>query len=260
MSKSVSKKPANSRFVGAIVVVAILGIGALGFAVSRPRAGIKPVDPNLPAGTAEGYLVGRPDAPVQVMEFGDFECPACGSWANITEPDVRERLINSGMVSFRFFDMPLDMHKNTWPASNAVACAADQGKFLEMHDRVFAAQDKWNGEAISNPKKPLMQLASELGIDMAKWEGCFDAQTHYARIKANMLEGVRRGVGQTPTFIIGSTMYPGNIPFDEFKKYVDKIIADSAKAAKPAAASPGKAAPGKAAAAKGAPAKGAAKP
>ena len=230
MGKPVSKKPSNSRFVGAVVLVAIVGIGILGYAVSRPRAGMKPVDPNLPPGTAEGYLVGRADAPVQVAEFGDFECPACGSWANITEPDVRERLINTGIVAFRFFDMPLDMHKNTWPASNAVACAADQGKFVEMHDHVFAAQDKWNGEATSNPKKPLMALASEIGLDMGKWESCFDSQTHYARIKANMLEGVRRGVSQTPTFIIGSTMYPGNIPFDEFKKYVDQAIADAAKA------------------------------
>lgn len=241
MAKSVSKSRSNSRFVGAIVMVAIVGIAVLGYAVSRPRAGIKPVDPNLPAGTAEGYLVGKADAPVQVIEFGDFECPACGQWANLTEPDVRTRMVMTGMVSFRFFDMPLDMHKNTWPASNAVACAADQGKFVEMHDGVFATQDKWNGEATTNPKKPLMQVAAGLGIDMAKWENCFDTQEHYARIKGNMLEGVRRGVGQTPTFIIGGKMIPGNIPFDEFKKYVDQAIAEAATAAKaPAAKAPAK--------------------
>ncbi len=241
MAKSASKKPSNSRFVGAIVLVAIVGIAILGYAVSRPRAGVKPVDPSLEAGTAEGYLMGRPDAPVQVVEFGDFECPACGSWATVTEPDVRERMINTGMVSFRFFDMPLDIHKNTWPASNAVACAADQGKFVEMHDQVFAAQDKWNGEATSNPKKPLMKLAATVGINMTQWEKCFDTQEHYPRIKANMLEGVRRGIGQTPTFVIGAKMYPGNIPFDEFKKYVDQAIADAAKA--PATNAPAKAKP-----------------
>ena len=153
--------------------------------------------------------------------------------------DVRERLINTGLVSFRFFDMPLDVHRNTWPASNAVACAADQGKFLEMHDLVFANQDRWNGEATANPKKPLQQLAGQLGIDMGKWEQCFDAQTHYPRIKANMLEGIRRGVGQTPTFIIGAKMIPGAVPFDEFKKYVEEAAAAAPKAPAKAPAKPG---------------------
>ncbi len=232
MTKPVKKKPSNSRFVGTIVLVAVVGVAVLGYAVSRPRAGVKPVDPSLAAGTAEGYLVGNADAPVQVIEFGDFECPACGQWATLTEPDVRERLINTGLVSFRFYDFPLDMHKNTWPASNAVACAADQGKFLDMHDRVFATQDRWNGEATNNPKKVFLQLAAESGIDTAKWEDCFDTQQHYPRIKANLQEGVRRGIGQTPTFIIGTKMIPGNIPFDEFRKYVDAAAAEAAQAAK----------------------------
>ena len=72
---------------------------------------------------------------------------------------------------------------------------------------------------------PLQQLAGQAGVDMAKWEQCFDAQTHYPRIKANMLEGIRRGVAQTPTFIIGAKMIPGAVPFDEFRKYVEEAAA-----------------------------------
>ena len=232
MAKSVQKK-SGSRFVGMLVVIGIVGIAVLGYTMSRPRAGVGPVDPNLPAGTAEGYLVGNPDAPVQVIEFGDFECPACAQWSNLTEPDVRERLIQTGQISFRFFDFPLDMHPNTWAASNAAACAADQGKFLEMHDRIFATQDQWDGRATSNPKRVLQRLAGEIGANVGDWETCFDSQKHYPRIKANLEEGVRRGVNSTPTFIIGSTMYPGNIPYDEFKKYVDQAAAAAApKAAK----------------------------
>lgn len=238
MSKKVRKK-SGSRFVGSLVLVGIVGIAILGYTASRPRAGITPVDPNLPAGTAEGYLIGNPDAPVQVIEFGDFECPACAQWANVTEPDVRERLIKTGLISFRFFDFPLDIHRNTWPASNAVACADDQGKFIEMHDGVFATQHQWDGLATSNPKKVFERVASGLGLNMDEWESCFDSQKHYPRIKANFEEGVRRGVGQTPTFIIGSTMYPGNIPFDEFKRYVDEAVAAAAAAATKAPAKSG---------------------
>ena len=108
---------------------------------------------------------------------------------------------------------------------------------------MFNAQDRWNGETTSNPKKPLMQLASGLGIDMGKWETCFDTQEHYPRIKGNLQEGIRRGVSSTPTFVIGSKMYPGNIPFDEFKKYVDLAIADAAAASKPGSKAGAKAPP-----------------
>jgi len=245
VAKSVNPKPSNSRFVGVIFLVAIAGVAALGYAVGRPRAGIKPVDPNLPAGTAEGFLVGKADAPVQVIEFLDYECAGCGQFATVTEPDVRERLINTGQMAMRIFEFPLDMHRNSWPAANAVACARDQGKFLEMHDRVFATQDQWNGEATADPKKVFLRLAGELGLNTSDWDTCFDSQKHYAAIKGSLQEGLRRGVNVTPTFIIGSKMIPGGPPFDEFKKYVDEAAAEVAAAAKSAKA-PGKA-PGKAA-------------
>lgn len=231
MAKNV-RKQSNTKFVGGLVVIGVIGVAILGYAMSRPRAGIRPVDPNLPAGTAEGYLLGNADAPVQVMEFGDFECPACGQWAALTKPDVRARLINTGIVSFRYFDFPLDMHPNTWPAHNAAACAADQGKFEEMHDRIFATQDRWHTGATRNPKPVLEREAAAIGLDMTAWNECFDSQRHYPRIKANLEEGIRRGVGQTPTFIIGSTMVPGNIPYDEFKRYVDAALTAATAAGK----------------------------
>lgn len=242
MTKSVKRAKSKRPFVGILVVVAIVGIGALGYAMSRPRPGARPVDPNLVPGTAEGYLVGNADAPVQVMEFADFECPGCGQWATVTEPDVRERLINTGQISFRFFDFPLDMHPNAWPAHSAAACAADQGKFLEMHDAVFATQDKWNSYTTKNPAKPLRALAAGLGIDMNAWDACFDSQKHYPRIKANAMEGVRRGVNSTPTFVIGSKMYGEYLTFDQFKLIVDSALVEAAAAAKAAGKVPAKAA------------------
>jgi protein-disulfide isomerase len=227
----------KNRFIGLIIIVAVIGVAGLGYAVSQPRAGAKTVDPNLPAGAPEGYLMGNADAPVQVIEFGDFECPVCAQWAQVTEPDVRERLIKTGIVAFRFYDFPLNIHKNNWPAHNAVACAADQGKFVEMHDQVFATQDKWSElMGVSNPVSGLTDAAKAVGVDMKAWQECFDTQKHYDRIKGNLQEGERRGIGQTPTFIIGSTMYPGQIPYDKFKQIVDSIANEKAPAAKGAKA------------------------
>lgn len=217
--------PSKKRFAGLLIAIAVVGAGALGYVATRPKGGAVAVDPNLPAGTAQGYTIGDTAAPVKIIEFADFECPACGQFATLTEPDLRARLINTGLASMTFYDFPLPMHKNTWSASNAAACAADQGKFWEMHDRLFYAQDLWNGEATSSPKKKMVQFAKDLGLDAGKFESCFDSQVHYPRIKANAQEAERRGVGQTPTFVIGSKMYPGSMPYDQFKKLVEEEIA-----------------------------------
>jgi protein-disulfide isomerase len=115
-------------------------------------SGVITIDPNTTLPEASGYLMGNASAPVQILEFADFECPACGSFATLTEPDVRKRLVQTGQVSFRFLDFPLPIHRNTWDASMAAACANEQGKFWEMHDQIFATQDQWNGEVTNRPK------------------------------------------------------------------------------------------------------------
>ena len=219
----------------AVAVVAVLGIGALSWVATRPKnVSANAIDPSLPPMKAQGYLIGNPTAPVEITEFADFECPSCGQYATLTEPDVRTRLVNTGKVRVRYLDFPLSMHKNTWAASLAASCANDQGKFWEMHDQIFASQDKWNGETTSSPRKVLEGLAQGLGLDMAKYGSCMDAETHRAQIQANEQEGERRGVNSTPSFLIGGKLYPGALPFDEINKLVE---AELAKAPAPAAPS-----------------------
>ncbi|MEO7330845.1 MAG: thioredoxin domain-containing protein, partial [Minicystis sp.] len=101
----------------ALVAVAVLGVGALSWVATRPKATSSKIDPTLPALKAEGYLLGSPNAPIEVTEYADFECPGCGQFANLTEPDVRTNLVNTGKVRIRFMDYPLPMHRNTWDAS-----------------------------------------------------------------------------------------------------------------------------------------------
>lgn len=222
---STKSRASKQRFAYVLAAIAVVGAGTLGYVATRQKGGPVAVDPNLPPAVAEGYLIGKADAPVKIVEFADFECPACGQWATLTEPDVRARLIYTGLASIRFYDFPLPMHKNTWAASNAAACASDQGKFWEMHDHLFYAQDLWNGEATSSPDKKMKAFAKELGLDEKKFDGCFDSQVHYPRIKASADEAARRGVDQTPTFIIGGQRYPGNVPYDELKKLVEAELA-----------------------------------
>ena len=205
----------------ALGVVALLGIAGLSWMASRPKTQVTRLDPNLPAMKAEGYVLGSATAPVEVVEFADFECPACGQFATLTEPDVRTRLVNTGQVRMRFIDYPLPMHRNTWDASLAAACANDQGKFWEMHDAIFANQDRWNTEATSRPRGPIAELAKGVGLDMAKYESCMDADTHRAKIQSHLAEAEKRQIGSTPTFVFNGLVVPGAVPYDRFKQLVD---------------------------------------
>lgn len=230
-----SSKGNLKRFYALLGVVAAIGAVFITYQAMQPKAQAGTVDPSIPLPKAQGYLLGDSTAPVQVIEFADFECPACGNFATITEPDVRKRLIETGKISYRFIDFPLPMHSNTWQASNAAACANEQGKFWEMHDQIFANQDRWDGIATSRPKGVLKALADSAGLDVAKWEECYDARKYNLNIVANQKEGERRLIGQTPTFIIGSKILPGSLSFDTFKAYVDTALMAVGPAAKDSA-------------------------
>ena len=228
----------------ALGAAVVLGIGLLGYLASRPKLTATTIDPNLPAMKAEGYLLGSPTAPVEVVEFADFECPGCGQFSTVTEPDVRTNLVNTGKIRIRYIDYPLPMHKNTWDASLAAACANDQGKFWELHDAIFQNQDRWNGEATSRPRGVLADLAKGVGLDMSKYNDCMKADTHRAKVQSHLQEAERRGVNQTPTFIIGGKMVPGAIPYDTFKKLVDDELAKAPVASDTAKRSSGDTAKG----------------
>jgi protein-disulfide isomerase len=230
-------KKSNTPFYGALAVIAVVGIGAIAYVASRPKAAATTVEPAaVAAGEPQGYLLGKPDAPVQVIEFADFECPACGQFATLTEPDVKKRFVDTGLISYRFYDYPLPMHRNTWQASNAAACADEQGKFWEMHDMLFNQQDRWNGQATSRPKGQFEGYAKAIGLDVAKWETCYDAEKYQSRIKANEQFAIKRGASQTPTFVIGNKMVGGAIGFDRFKALVDSaLVLAKADTAKPVA-------------------------
>ena len=223
-ARNASSRP--KAFYWLLGVIALIGVAAIGYVATKPKAGptdVKNIADTTNAGAAQGYLMGKVDAPVKILEYADFECPGCAGFATVTEPDVRARIIEPGLASITYYDFPLTQHRNTLAASNAAACADEQGKFWPMHDRLFQAQDEWNGEATDSPKPFFKRYATDVGVDVAKWEGCYDARKYQKRISANLADGLRRGVGSTPSFIIGNKLYRGMGGYDEMKAIVDSI-------------------------------------
>ena len=223
-ARNASSRPkAFYWLLGAIMLV---GVAALSYVATKPKGGATDVIQTADttnAGPSQGYLMGKVDAPVKILEFADFECPSCAGFSVVTEPDIRTRIIDTGLASITYFDFPLTQHRNTLAASNAAACADEQGKFWPMHDRLFQAQDEWNGEATDSPKPFFKRYAQEVGLDVAKWESCYDARKYQKRIGANLADGLRRGVNSTPSFVIGNKMYRGMASYDAMKAIVDSV-------------------------------------
>lgn len=230
-SKS-SVRPQKSRgpffaLLGAIVIVA--GAAILYKMQSAPKPIVLSAAAVLPK--SEGYLLGDPNAKITIMEFADFECPQCGNFSAITEPDVRKNIIEKGLANMRFYDFPLtDLHPNTLFASLAASCAADQGKFWEMHDLLLAGQSDWEGLAHKNPVPVFEGYVKQIGIDAAKYKQCFESRENITRIQAHQKTGEDLKVNSTPSFVIGGTMYPGNMAYDRIKQIVDMEIAKMALA------------------------------
>jgi len=219
---------ANRIFYIVIALVAIGGIGALTFASTRTKEGarVSPVDTTLPPVKSEGYVIGSASAPLEVIEFGDFECPVCSQFATVTEPDVRSRLVNAGRIRLRYIDFPLPMHPNTWNASRAAACADEQGKFWQMHDALFQTQDQWSGASgNTKPDAFFKKLAKQTALNTGQFNGCVDTKKYQAKIQAHYKIAEQRQVHGTPTFQIGDKMVMEPLTYDQFRSMVDEALA-----------------------------------
>ncbi len=254
-ARSAAVKSSSSRrnFYGVLIAIAVIGVGAIIYLTKSPASNDTGAEAQAAyaaaqrdyakAGPPKPYVMGNPKAPVVIEEFADFECPVCGSYATVTEPDVRKRIIEPGLAYYKYYDFPLPMHHNTVTASNAAACADEQGKFWEMHDQLFAGQDSWGlnsdgaTQVTDNPKSVFMGYAKTIGLNTTQFEQCLDTKKYQSRVDANAADGFRRNVDQTPTFFINGKMFAGSIPYDVIKQAVDDATAaaTTSAAAKPAA-------------------------
>ncbi len=146
-------------------------------------------------------VMGQDSAPVTVVEFSDFQCPFCGRLYSDAEAGIRTNYVNSGKVKFYYRDFPLtSIHPDAMAGAIAARCANDQGKFWGMHDKLFQNQDTWS--SMADPKATLEQYASDLGLNTAQFDSCYESQNHTAEINSDESAGQANGVQGTPGVFI----------------------------------------------------------
>ncbi len=212
-------------FYMVLAAVAVIGIGALGYVLSRPSTVAVPVNvPIQPRDTSgfAGYSLGSSDAPVTITEFADYQCPGCQSFAVLQMPAIVERLIKTGRLRFVYRDFPLDkIHSSSRLAAHAAACADDQQKYWPMHDRIFEGQPDWNTAGDAGPT--FRSYAEAVGLDVAAYDACMKSVTHAGRIQASYELGQRYGVGGTPTLLVGDKLWSGRLDSDAITHIVDSL-------------------------------------
>lgn len=160
---------------------------------------------------AEGPSTGAADAKVTIVEFSDFQCPYCRR-----QEDALKKLLAdySGKVRLVYRDFPLDMHPNAAKAAQAGACAEDQGKFWQMHDKLF---DNQQALSVENLKK----YARDAGLDGAKFDACLDGDKDRARVQKNLTDGEKAGVDGTPALFVNGRMMSGATSYEDLRAAVD---------------------------------------
>ena len=175
----------------------------------------------------ETYAVmGDPNAPITMVEFSDYQCPFCLRYFNNTLEQVKKNYVETGKVFYVFKDFPItQIHPQAPKAAEAAECAGDQGRYWEMHDRLFQGQQpEWN----QNPDAVTIfkGYAQELGLDMDAFNDCLDSGQYTDEVAADLDEGVRAGVTGTPSFFINGQMISGAQPYEAFQRVLDSLLAE----------------------------------
>ncbi len=163
---------------------------------------------------------GPTDAPVTIVEFADFQCPFCER-VMPTLNGLRNKYRDQ--LKIVFFDFPLSFHVHAMDAAKGARCAADQGKFWEYHDALFAAQSKL-------APADLKATAAKLGLDSAKFAACLERGGHQDAIERDAAQGRQVGVTGTPSFLIDGRPITGAQPQAEFEGIIDDELSRSGHA------------------------------
>jgi protein-disulfide isomerase len=176
---------------------------------------------------------GNPHAAITVVEYSDYGCPYCGQYAAEIAPRIDRDYVKTGKVNYVFKNYPIaQLHPMALKAHVAAACAGDQGRYWEMHDKLFAEQRFFDLDRF-------VEHASALKLDPVAFRSCVESGKHEPMIREDIAEAQNGGVQGTPVFVLaftdpaGKTVTPARVivgaqPFEAFKEAIDAMLAQAA--------------------------------
>lgn len=193
-------------------------------AAPRPAADTLP---DAPIDITREPFRGATNAKVALIEFSDFQCPFCGKYDRETYPQLIKDYVDTGRVKYVWRDYPLDFHQDAGKAAEAARCARDQGRFWEMHDRLFA-----NQQTIAATDLP--KYAEALQLNAPTFQQCLDSGRYTADIQKAITDANGLGISGTPSFFIGVVQPNGTVkaakklvgaqPYATFKAAIDSLL------------------------------------
>jgi len=172
---------------------------------------------------------GSTTAKLTLMEFSDYQCPFCARHVRDTDPQIVKEYVDTGKLRYVYFDMPLEnIHKSAFKAAEATRCAGDQGRYWEMHERLFGNQQTL---------EPWGAHAKALDLDATMFDACMNSGKYASAVRADMAVAQKLGINGTPTFLVAATdpndpkkvkglaLIRGAQPFGAFKMEIDKALA-----------------------------------
>ncbi|MFN8666454.1 MAG: thioredoxin domain-containing protein [Gemmatimonadaceae bacterium] len=182
---------------------------------AAPKAGTP--DPRVTRAD-QSRILGDSTAKLWIVVVSDFQCPYCGQWERETSAQVIDEFVKTGQVRLAFVNFPLQQHPNALPAAEAAMCAGAQGKFWEMHDRIFQKQAEWS--ALPNATAFFETEAGALALDAGAYTTCISEHAMRGMISADVDRARSAGANSTPTFFIGNQVLAGAEKIEVFRKAI----------------------------------------
>ncbi len=168
-----------------------------------------------------GGVVGTTTTPITLVEYGDFQCPACRTYHPIVEQVIASTSLETLRFVFRHFPLTT-IHANAIPAARASEAASSQGKFWEMYNLLYDKQPDW--ETSSDAKTIFIRYAKDLGLNEKKFLEDYDSKAVMDTINNDYKGGIKAGINSTPTFFVNGAKINNPQSYDEFKKIIDDSI------------------------------------
>lgn len=169
-------------------------------------------------------VLGEADAPVSLIEYGDYQCPFCGRFFSQTEQQIRENYIKNGKVKMVYRNFAF-LGPESFAAAEAAECAKDQKQFWTFHDALFDAEVQDGEEHNGNLNRELfMKIASDLKLDTKSFAECYDGGKYKNQVKQDSAAAQTVGVNSTPTSFVNGEEMRGALPFSDFQTTIEKYL------------------------------------